>query len=192
MGLVVINPTISSAVDSVCARVKIEIQQELTLERQAFNAHMRVKNGLAHITLENVRVDVMFTDVDGLPVMASSDPTNTDALFYIRLDSMENIDDIDGNGTMSPSSTADIHWLIIPSPGSSNGLESGALYYVGARHTYLIGGEEKVTEVTPDYIFVKPMPEITLDYSLPSHGYGDECLYPGDRIAGALLIGIAG
>ncbi len=30
--------------DSVCARVKLEIRQELTLERQAFDAHMRIGN----------------------------------------------------------------------------------------------------------------------------------------------------
>ena len=153
MGLVLINPTISSAVDSVCARVKIEINQELTLERQGFDAHMRVKNGLSHITLENASVDVIFNDAEGNPVLASSDPENTDALFFIHLDAMENIDDVNGNGTVLPLTTADIHWLIIPSPGSSNGLESGTLYYVGARFTYTIAGEDKITDVTPDYIF---------------------------------------
>ena len=140
IGLVVMNPAVSLAVDSVCARVKIEIKQELTLERQAFDAHLKVNNGLSHITLENVRVDVIFTDADGNTVSASSDPDDGGALFYIRLDSMENIDDVNGNGTVSPSTTADIHWLIIPSPGSSNGLESGTLYYVGARLAYTIAG----------------------------------------------------
>ncbi len=133
IGLVLMNPALSLAVDAVCARVKIEIRQELTLERQAFDAHMRVKNGLSHITLENARVDLIFTDAEGNPVPIGSDPENTGALFFIRLDSMENIDDVNGNGTVLPSTTADIHWLIIPSPGSSNGLESGTLYYVGAR-----------------------------------------------------------
>jgi len=33
-----------AADDSVCARVKLEIRQELTLERQAFDAHMRIGN----------------------------------------------------------------------------------------------------------------------------------------------------
>ena len=46
-------PTLA-ADDSVCARVKLEIKQELTLERQGFDAHMRVTNGLTHITLEDV------------------------------------------------------------------------------------------------------------------------------------------
>ena len=178
IGLFLMDPVVSLAVDSVCARVKIEIKQELTLERQAFDAHLRVNNGLSHITLENTRVDVIFTDADGKPVPISSDPENTDALFFIRLDSMENIDDVNGNGTVLPSTTADIHWLIIPSPGSSNGLESGTLYYVGARLFYIIGGEERVTEVTPDYIFIKPMPEITLDYFLPVDVYGDDAFTP--------------
>ena len=178
IGLVAMNPAVSFAVDSVCARVKIEINQELTLERQAFDAHLRINNGLSHITLEDVRVDVIFTDADGNTVSASSDPDDTGALFYIRLDSMENIDDVHGNGTVLPLTTADIHWLIIPSTGSSNGLDSGTLYYVGARLAYTIAGKEKVTEVTPDYIFVKPMPEIVLDYFLPIEVYGDDAFTP--------------
>jgi hypothetical protein len=167
-----------AADDSVCARVKIEIKQELTLERQAFDAHMRINNGLSHITLENVNVDVSFADEEGNSVLASSDPDNTDALFFIRLDSMDNINDVGGAGTLEPSTSADIHWLIIPAPGASNGLEQGTLYYIGATLTYTIGGEEKVTEVTPDYIFVKPMPEITLDYFLPTDVYGDDAFTP--------------
>ena len=178
-GLLVLLPAAARAADdSVCARVKIEIKQELTLERQAFDAHMRINNGLSHITLENVNVDVSFADEEGNPVLASSDPDNTDALFFIRLDSMENIADVGGSGTVNPSTSADIHWLIIPAYGSSNGLAQGTLYYVGATLTYTIGGVEEVTEVTPDYIFVKPMPLITLDYFLPSDVYGDDAFTP--------------
>lgn len=175
-GLLVMGPAISLAAEAVCARVKIEIKQELTLERQAFDAHMRINNGLTSISLENVNVDVSFADKDGNTVIASTDPARTEALFFIRLDSMENIDNVSGSGNVNPSTSADIHWLIIPSPGSSNGLESGTLYYVGAKLTYIIGGQEKVTEVTPDYIFVKPMPEITLDYFLPSDVYSDDAV----------------
>lgn len=40
--------------DTVCATVKIEIKQELTLERQAFEAHMRINNGLDTMPLENI------------------------------------------------------------------------------------------------------------------------------------------
>ncbi|WP_155324681.1 carboxypeptidase regulatory-like domain-containing protein [Desulfosarcina ovata] len=165
---------VCQASDAVCAQVKIEINQELTLERQAFDAHMRINNGLTHISLEDVSVSVWFNDADGNAVLATSDSSDTSALFYIRVDEMTNISDVSGAGTVAPSTSADIHWLIIPSIGASNGLESGALYYVGATLTYTIGGESNTTEVSPDYIYVKPMPELTLDYFLPAEVYGDD------------------
>lgn len=159
---------------SQCARVKIEIKQELTLERQAFDAHMRINNGLTHTPLEDIRVEVWFTDESGDAILASSDPNNTDSLFFIRLDEMTNIDNVSGTGSVPVDSSADIHWLIIPAPGASNGLEKGTLYNVGATLTYTVGGEKNIIEVNPDYIFVKPMPELTLDYFLPTDVYGDD------------------
>ncbi|WP_207687630.1 hypothetical protein [Desulfonema limicola] len=53
------------AEDGICARVKIEIRQEMTLERQAFDAHMRINNGFGSIFLEDVNVDVMFVCESG-------------------------------------------------------------------------------------------------------------------------------
>lgn len=135
---------------------------------------MKINNGLSHISLEDVSIAVWFTDEDGNPVVATSDSDDTSAKFFIRVDSMTNISDVEGAGAVAPSTSADIHWMIIPAPGASNGLESGTLYYVGATLSYTIGGEANTTEVTPDYIYVKPMPEITLDYFLPSEVYGDD------------------
>lgn len=53
------------AADSVCATVKIEIRQELALERQAFEARMRINNGLTGINLTDVAVILSFEDADG-------------------------------------------------------------------------------------------------------------------------------
>ncbi len=176
-GSILCLPMLSSsalAADSVCAEVKLEISQELTLERQAFDAHMRITNGLSNITLQAANIEVRFTDANGATVPASYDPHDTSALFFIRLDSMDNITDVTGNGTIDPVTAADIHWLIIPAQGASNGVPLGTLYYVGATLTYTIGGEEHVTEVTPDYILVKPMPNLVLDYFLTHDVYGDD------------------
>ena len=167
-----------AAEDSVCARVKIEIKQELALERQAFDAHMRITNGLSNISLQNVNISVNFLNEQRQPVIASSDPNHASALFFIRLSSMENIANVSGLGSVAAASTADIHWLIIPAPGASKGLPQGTLYYVGATLAYTVGGEEHVTEVIPDYIYVKPLPRISLDYFLPADVYGDDAFTP--------------
>ena len=72
-------PLASHAADAVCAKVKIEIRQELTLERQAFDAMMRINNTLDSIAIENVNISINFKDENGLAVLASSDPNNTTA-----------------------------------------------------------------------------------------------------------------
>ncbi|HID99872.1 MAG TPA: DUF11 domain-containing protein [Thiotrichaceae bacterium] len=171
-------PISTYAEESLCAVVKIEIKQELTLERQAFDAHMRINNGLSNIQLENVEINVSFADEDGNSIRATSDPNETKASFFIQIDSMEGISDVKGNGTIAPASSADIHWLIIPAPGSGGTLPSGTLYYVGATLKYTLGGETHTTEVTPDYIFVKPQPLLTLDYFLPRDVYADDAFTP--------------
>ncbi len=176
MMLLCLSPWKAIAADSLCAEVKLEIKQELSLERQAFDAHMRINNGLSTISLDHVGITVNFTDEDGNPVIASFDPNadpNT-TRFFIRVDSMDNIDDIDGIGVVAPSTSADIHWMIIPAPGAAQGQPQGKLYYVGATLSYRIGGEENVTEVTPDYIYVKPLPDLALDYFMPEEVYGDD------------------
>lgn len=190
LGLVPSVRPVAAATDTVCAQVKIEVKQELTLERQAFDAHLRINNGLTHISLEDIDIEVSFTDEERSPVLASSDPGNTEALFFIRLESMENIDSVAGSGSIGPATSADIHWMIIPSPGSSSGLQQGKLYYVGAKLTYTIGGEVNATEVSPDYIFVKPLPDLALDYFLPREVYGDDAFTPDVELPVPFSLGV--
>ena len=175
-GLILSLPARANAVDSLCAVVKIAISQELTLERQAFDAHMRIDNGLSHISLEDVSVEVNFNDEDGNAVLASSDPDHATANFFISADSAGITGDSNNwrVDTVNPSSSVDLHWLIIPAPGSSNDIETGTLYYVGATLKYSIGGEENITKVSPDYIYVKPLPELQLDYFLTKDVFGDD------------------
>ena len=105
--------------DSVCARVKIEIKQELTLERQAFDAEMKISNQLDAASLTEVKVVVKVTDDQGVPVLVSDDPDNLAAKFFLRVSSKENIAAVDGTGVVAPKTTSTINWLLIPAPGSA-------------------------------------------------------------------------
>ncbi|MGX2952061.1 hypothetical protein ACWAU3_02300 [Shewanella sp. JL219SE-S6] len=162
--------------DTLCAVVKIEIVQELTLERQGFEAIMKINNALEDRSLENVGVEVLFTDSAGEPVVASSDPNHPNASFFIRISSIEGIDNVAGTGELAAASSALIKWLIIPAPGSAGDLPSGTLYYVGAKLKYRLNGLDESLDVAPDTIFVRPMPKLTLDYFLPSDVYADDPL----------------
>lgn len=165
-----------AAEDAVCARVKIEIVQELTLERQGFDAQMKIHNTLEGVDLTDVAVQVNFMDENGLVVLASSDPGDTNARFFIQISNQENISNVSGTGTVQGGTIATINWLIIPAPGAAGTTSFGKKYLVGATLTYKMGAEPQTVEVTPDVITVKPMPLLGLDYFLTRDVEGDDPL----------------
>jgi hypothetical protein len=163
----------AAAADSLCASVKIEIEQELTLERQAFDAKMTINNGLTGIPLTDVAVTLTFADADGKSVSFTSNTSDTQALFYVQAPTLANIGSVTA-GTVAAETSATLDWLIIPAPGAADGKADGTLYYVGATLSYKIQGETQTLAVSPDSIYVKPMPYLALDYFLPGQVYGDD------------------
>ncbi len=164
----------ASARESVCAQVKIEIKQEASLERQAFDAVIKIHNGLETASLDDIEISVQFTDDQNNPIIASSDPNNTEAKFFIKVDSMSGVTDVNGSGEVLPSSSAEVHWLIIPAPGSGGNIPSGKAYNVGATLKYKLGETAEEVTVIPDVIYVKPLPRITLDYFLTAQVVADD------------------
>jgi hypothetical protein len=121
---------------------------------------------------------VNFTDEAGNSVRATSDSNDTTASFYIRVDTLTGISNVTGTGTVAPASVAEIHWLIIPAPGSGGTVPTGKMYYVGATLNYSVAGKAESVVVTPDFIYVKPMPLLNLDYFLTRDVFGDDPLTP--------------
>lgn len=164
-GLMLLLMVAARASEPLCAVVVIEIEQEVTFERQGFMARMAINNGLDQFSLDDVRIDVHFADAAGNPVTATSDTSSSDARFFITLDQATGITATDGTGSIAPASTARLEWLIVPAPGAAES-PSGTLYYVGAEVAYRFGNDQETVPVAPDTIIVRPMPEITLDYFL--------------------------
>lgn len=162
------------AQESVCARVKIEIKQELTLERQAFDAEMKITNSLPSTALTEISVQVNVTDEMGTPVTITTDPNDLTAKFFLRQTSKQNISDTDGSGEVAAQTTATANWLLIPAPGSAGDTPFGKRYLVGATLRYRYGNETHVMELDPDAITVKPLPALTLDYFLTRDVIADD------------------
>lgn len=167
---------VSHGQEADCAEVKIVIEQKLSLERQAFDAHMVIRNGLDG-ALSNVKVELVFQDQDQQPVTATADPNATGATFFQRIDRMTGIGSLDG-GSLAGKTHADIHWLIIPSQGAGGDTANGRMYYIGARLTYTLNGETTTVDVTPDYVVVRPQPLLVLDYFLPTDVQADDAMTP--------------
>jgi len=100
----------AAPVEAACAKVSIEILQELTIERTAFDAKLVLTNGIPDQSLENIRVDVVIQDGSG---------NLKNELFFVRPPSLSGISGaLDGSGTVSAAGRGEAHWLIIPSPGA--------------------------------------------------------------------------
>jgi hypothetical protein len=178
------------AQDTVCASVKIRILQELTLERQAFDAEMKINNTTDSSTIDNVSVVVKVTEENGAPVAVSQDPNNVGAKFFVRVANKQAIDNVEGTGVVNPRTTAIVNWLLIPAPGSAGTSPFGKKYLVGATLKYKFGGEEQTLEVSPAVITVKPLPLLTLDYFLTQDVLGDDPLTPDIEATEPFTLGV--
>jgi uncharacterized repeat protein (TIGR01451 family) len=166
------------AQDSLCAEVKIEIKQKVSLERQAFDAVMKINNGLDASSLTGISVNLTFKDANGLPVVATTDANNIAATFFLRLDSLDGVGAIDGSGVVAPKTSGTVKWLIIPSAGAGGLAPAGQTYRIGGTLTYTLEGETKTVTVSPETITVKPQPQLILDYFLAGDVYADDAFTP--------------
>lgn len=172
------------AESNVCAHVRIEILQELTMERQAFDARMKISNG-SEMPVEDIRVEILAMDEAGNPVWITSNPSDDGAAFFVRPEGtgcdLQNEDDLWRLPEVPARSVADTsdpyqeaHWLLIPSLGAGGKDARGKLFAIGAVLRYKWGGQEQLVEVAPDTIQVMPMPDLALDYFLPIQVSGDD------------------
>ena len=140
----------SARAESICAEVKIQISQKVSMERQAFEAVLKVRNGLEGISVENLNIFLEFKDAQGNIVGATENQTLDDPAykFFYREDFSVGIE----GDSVAPTTTGERHWLIIPTSYSAGATGTG--YLVGARITYKIGDEVKVADVIPETITV--------------------------------------
>ncbi len=150
--------------ETACSSVKIEILQELTLERIAFDAKLKVTNNIPDKSLDHLRVDIVIRDGAG---------NEKGELFFIKAPDCTNVSDVSGNGSVVPNTVAEVHWLIIPTPGAGGEDPDGVRYWVGATMSYDIDGEKQTVPITPVSILVKPEPLLYLDYFTPYQVLGD-------------------
>ena len=181
---------LAKADDTVCARVKIELKQTLTLERQGFEAQMTIANALDTVDLTDVEITVKVAEENGTPVLITSDTNDTSARFFIRLTDTQNIGDVSGNGRVNAKTTASATWLIIPAPGAAGTSPLGKKYLIGASLKYKFGGETQVIDVSPELITVKPMPLLILDYFLTQNVIGDDPLTPQVEATEPFTLGV--
>lgn len=154
---------------SVCARVKIEILQELTFERVAFDARLAVTNNLISEPLTNFMVTLDITTVDGQPANDK---------FFINVSELQNLTGVDGSGNLPSGAQGIARWLIVPSAGAGGTDPLGQTYLVGGSVDFQIAGGQRSLQLFPAPIRVRPQPLLQVDYFLPTVVQADDPFTP--------------
>jgi len=150
---------------SVCAQVKIEILQKLTFERVAFDARLVVTNNLTTQPLTNFGVSLNITTLDG---------TDASNLFFVKVNSLDNIAAVDGTGEIASGARAEIHWLIIPAFTAGGNVDLGQTYLVGGQVDFQVQSGPRDLTLFPAPIVVRPQPFLDVDYFLPREVEADD------------------
>jgi hypothetical protein len=158
----------------VCSRVKIEILQELTLERIGFLATLEVTDNDAEESITDFYADLTFEN----PLLTTNNVKNdASTLFFVRAPEMENINSVNGSGVIAPTKTAKVKWFIIPKISAGGTAPNGVRYLVGAKLSAKMNGVDlpaEYLEVIPDQIFVRPEPQLEITYFQPRDVTGDD------------------
>lgn len=155
----------------LCSYIRIEIKQELALERIGFLATLEVTNNEGDAVLTDFSAGLTFTqtDIEGNLVDVSDK-------FFVKPPELSGIASVDGTGLIEPGETATVSWFIIPKITAGGESPVGIDYDVGAELAGSLYGNEidpSVLVVIPDTITVRPEPQLDITYFQPRDVDGD-------------------
>jgi hypothetical protein len=152
--------------EGVCAKVRLRLEQQAIISRDAFKATLEIENHTG-TPLENIGVTLLVTDEGG------NDRT---PLFQIRPPVLNGISSVDGAGIQPASTTGSSSWLLVPS--SLAAPTNRARYFVSGTLTYRQDGTTLTIPLAPTAIDVLPNPKLVLDYFHERDVFSDDPFTP--------------
>ncbi|CAF1552684.1 unnamed protein product, partial [Adineta ricciae] len=141
--------------------------QRVTTTRQAFEARLELDNS-GDTSLEQIKLDILITD--------GTNKLNTTDRFSVGkpLFSGALINDSQGYGSLEPSQSGSITWLIIPY--ASAAYNQTTTYWIGGHFSYVIDGQHINIKLIPDSIEVEPEALLDIAYFLEKYVTGPDPL----------------
>ncbi len=157
----------SRTTSSVCASVTINISQQVSMTREAFDGTLTVYNGHPELPLENINLNLEILDENGVP---SND------LFEIETSQLIRLTGIDGQGTLAADQDGTARILFIPERAAAP--EVPTSYSFGGTISYLdpFSGTQVTLPLLPVTLQVNPSPDLFLRYFMQRDIYGDDPL----------------
>jgi hypothetical protein len=160
--------TVSTPSTTVCALVKLEIDQQVVVTRSAFDATLQIED---HKTtpISDIGLTIVVHDARG------NDVTN---LFSIATPNLTGLTAVDGTGTLDAGADGQAVFTIIPTNAAAP--TASTFYYVSAVLHYQVAGINLAIPFSPETITVLPNPSLTLRYFEQSAVYGPDPTNPSE------------
>jgi len=151
----------------VCSSVSIQISQELTMTREAFEGTLGVANGHPTNAIDSLYLNLEILDPQGV---LSND------LFQIEVIGLNELTGVDGTGVLNAATEGSATILFIPEPGAAPTVPIS--YSFGGSVSYLdpFSGLMVTVPLIPAVLQVNPSPNLYLHYFMQRDIYGDDPL----------------
>ncbi|HNQ87025.1 MAG TPA: CARDB domain-containing protein [Verrucomicrobiota bacterium] len=136
----------------LCAQIKLRLEQQAVLSRDAFRATLEVENGLG-VALEEVSVTIRVADIEG---------NSTTDLFQIREPERQGITALDGTGLIAAQSTGRATWVLVPAPEAAP--TAPRQHFVSGTLRYRQEGVLITIPLEQAMITVLPSPRLVVQY----------------------------
>lgn len=148
--------------EGVCAVVKIQIEQRVSLTRTVFDATLALDND-ATVEVGSVHVALQVFDAARRPVAA--------AVFNVTQRPASLLDS--PTAVLAPGAHADLVWVLAPQDAAAP--RAPTVYFVGGTLAYRLGASAPTTvELLPERITVQPNPRLRFDYFLERRVLSDD------------------
>ncbi|NCS02752.1 MAG: hypothetical protein GPJ06_11605, partial [Microcystis aeruginosa G13-11] len=138
---------------SVCAQVKLQINQDAIMTRSGFLGTLEIDNGNDTNNLESLTVTINIKDGLGNTV---------NNLFGITNPILSNITAVDGTGTLLANSSGSAEWTFIPTGIAAP--NEPTIYSIGGSLSYKENGNNITVPLLSTPVTVFPQAELYLDY----------------------------
>ena len=146
----------------VCAHVRLRLEQQAVMTRDAFDATLEIINDSA-TPLENIDIDVQVRRRSGEDVTE---------LFAVRAPTLKDLSAVDGTGVIVPGATGQATWILVPTTDAAvNGPEE---FLVSGSLRYRQDGLNINVPLAPATITVLPSPSLAVKYFHERQVFADD------------------
>ncbi len=147
-----IADAISEGSGGTCAKVKLRLDQEAVMSRDAFKATLEIDNREGR-PLENLYVTLGVLDSAG---------NDASALFSIRAPELSGVSGTNGNGSLADDQIGQITWTLVPTVDAAP--TNSTQYFVSGGLNYIVNSNAVSIPLSPATITVRPSPRLVVNY----------------------------